>query len=156
MMEASEIEKRMGPAIAARDCFAVSTEISPDNDITLTVEKDKGSVDMDDCVAISRAFESAFDRSVEDYSLTVSSAGLDKPFKVLRQYSKAIGTMVVAKLKGGKKIIGELTAADNDEITLKYKVKETVEGQKKKQVVEYDDSFPMSEVNSVAPFLKSE
>jgi hypothetical protein len=43
--------------------------------------------------AINDAFVAIFDRDVEDYSLTVTSAGLDQPFSVLKQYLKAIGTI---------------------------------------------------------------
>ena len=54
---------------------------------------------LEDCESVNDAVLAAFDRDVEDYSLTVSSAGLDQPFKVLRQYQKAIGTQVEVSLK---------------------------------------------------------
>ena len=69
---------------------------------------------------ISHKFEECFDRSVEDYSLTVTSAGLDQPFKVQKQYQKAVGTQVEAALKGGRKFVAELVGADEDAVTLKY------------------------------------
>jgi ribosome maturation factor RimP len=155
-MKVTQIEKAIGPAITARRCFLVGIDVTPDNDITVTIEREEGSVDMDDCVAINDAFAAIFDRDVEDYSLTVTSAGLDQPFRVLKQYLKAIGTIVVVLVKGGKKIKGELTAADNDSITVKHTEKEVVEGQKKKQSVEHTDTYKMSEINSVTPYLEFE
>ena len=39
---------------------------------------------------VSRGIEHNLDREDDDYSLDVSSPGLDKPFKVFRQYEKNI------------------------------------------------------------------
>ena len=152
-MNISEIQDAITAAIVARDCFIVEINISKDNDIELTVEAETGSVTLDDCVEISRAFESAFDREKEDYSLTVTSAGLDKPFKVFRQFVKAVGTDVEVLLKGGKKLKGTLTAADEDGIMLKYTLKEIPEGKKKKEDVEHEDRFGMDELNAVKPHV---
>ena len=86
----------MEEAVAARGCFIVDAQVRRDNDVLLTVESAEGTVDMDDCVALSESFQAIFDRDEEDYSLTVSSAGLDQPFKVLRQFLKAVGSEVEA------------------------------------------------------------
>ena len=91
-MKVSEIKDAILPAVVARKCFIVDINVSADNDIVLTIESEEGTVVLDDCVELSHAFEEHFDREVEDYSLTVTSAGLDQPFKVLKQYQKAIGT----------------------------------------------------------------
>ena len=44
--------------------------------------------------------------------------------------------------------------ADETRITLKYSVKEAVEGKKKKEMVEHVDRFEMEQVNSVRPFIE--
>jgi len=153
-MNVPEILDAIGGEIVARGCFLVDIFVSKDNDIVLTIESENGKIELEDCVSLSRFFESRFDREVEDYSLTVSSAGLDQPFKVLKQYLKAVGTKVEVQLKGGKKMIALLTAADAEGITLKYSVKEAVEGKKKKELVEHEDRFTMDQVNSVRPFIE--
>ncbi|MBE6240693.1 MAG: ribosome assembly cofactor RimP [Bacteroidales bacterium] len=153
-MNVPEILDAIGGEIVARGCFLVDISVSKDNDIVLTIESENGKIELEDCVSLSRFFESRFDREVEDYSLTVSSAGLDQPFKVLKQYLKAVGTKVEVQLKGGKKMIALLTAADAEGITLKYSVKEAVEGKKKKELVEHEDRFTMDQVNSVRPFIE--
>ena len=84
----------------------------------------------------------------------MTSAGLDQPFKVLKQYQKAVGTKVEVQLKGGKKMIATLNAADEESITLNYSVKEAVEGKKKKELVEHNDRFTMDQVNSVRPYIE--
>jgi len=153
-MNIQEIIDAISSDIVARNCYIVDVSVSKDNDIELIIESEDKKVELDDCVAISRRFESIFDRETEDYSLTVSSAGLDLPFKVLKQYIKAIGTKVEVQLKGGRKFIATLTAADNESITLQYTAKEAVEGKKKKELVEHNDRYTMDMVNSVRPYIE--
>ena len=153
-MNISEIIDAIGAEIVARGLYIVDINISKDNDIELTIESEEGVVELDDCVAVSRFFESCFDREKEDYSLTVTSAGLDQPFKVIKQYIKAVGKKVEVQLKGGKKMVAVLEAADEESVTLKYTVKESVEGKKKKELVEHVDRFTMDQVNAVRPFVE--
>ena len=153
-MNASVIIDAINDEIVARGCFIVDVSVSKDNDIILTIEKEEGTIELDDCVSLSRYFETKFDREAEDYSLTVSSAGLDQPFKVYRQFLKAVGTKVEVLLKGGKKMVATLEAADQESVTLKYVAKEAVEGKKKKELVEHVDRFTMDQVNSVRPYIE--
>ena len=153
-MGISEIRDAMESAIVARGCFIVDIKISKDNEIVLTVESEHGTVTLDDCVELSRIFEEKFSRDAEDYELTVTSAGLDQPFIVLKQYLKAVGTMVEVQLKGGRKLVAMLSGADEDGVTLKYTVRESVEGKKKKENVEHVETIPHSEINSVRPYIE--
>ena len=155
-MKKSEIIDAIGSEIVARGLYLIDVTISKDNDIEITIESEEGKVELEDCVAISRFFETQFDREQEDYALTVTSAGLDQPFKVLKQYIKAIGKKVEVQLKGGKKMVAVLEAADQDSVTLKYSQKETVEGKKKKEIVEHVDRFTMDQINAVRPFVEFE
>ena len=153
-MNVTEIKDALSGEIVARGLYIVDVSISKDNDIEVIIEKEEGIVELDDCVGVSRFFETCFDREKEDYSLTVSSAGLDQPFKVLKQFIKAVGSKVEVQLKGGKKMVAVLEAADEESITLKYSVKEAVEGKKKKELVEHNDRFTMDQVNAVRPFVE--
>ena len=153
-MNVSDIIDAIGDEIVARGCFIVDVSVSKDNDIIVTIESENGRIELDDCVSLSRYIETKFDREAEDYSLTVSSAGLDQPFKVFRQFEKAVGSKVEVSLKGGKKMVALLSAADAESITLKYTAKEAVEGKKKKELVEHEDRFPMDQVNAVRPYIE--
>jgi ribosome maturation factor RimP len=73
---------------------------------------------------------------------------------VLKQFIKAVGSKVEVSLKGGKKMVAVLVEADEDSITLKYSLKEAVEGRKKKEMVEHVDRFEMEQVNAVRPFIE--
>ena len=153
-MKISEIIDAINSEIVARGLYIIEVTVSKDNDVEVTIESEEGKVELEDCVAISRFFETKFDRETEDYSLTVTSAGLDQPFKVLKQFVKAVGKKVEVQLKGGKKMVAVLEAADEESITLKYSQKEAVEGKKKKEIVEHVDRFTMDQVNSVRPFVE--
>ena len=152
-MNATEIIDALSSEIVARGLYIVDVFVGKDNDIEVTIESEEGVVELDDCVAVSRHFETCFDREAEDYSLTVTSAGLDQPFKVLKQFEKAVGSKVEVQLKGGKKMVAVLEAADAEGITLRYSQKEAVEGKKKKEIVEHTDRFEMADVNSVKPYI---
>jgi ribosome maturation factor RimP len=153
-MKISEIIDAISSEIVARGLYLVEVTVSKDNDVEVTIESEEGKVELEDCVAISRFFETKFDRETEDYSLTVTSAGLDQPFKVFKQFEKAVGKKVEVQLKGGRKMVAVLEAADQESITLKYSQKEAVEGRKKKETVEHVDRFTMDQVNSVKPFIE--
>ena len=153
-MNVTEIINALSSEVNARGLYIVDVSINKDNEIEVIIEKEEGIVELDDCVAMSRYFETCFDREKEDYSLTMSSAGLDQPFKVLKQYLKAVGSKVEVQLKGGRKMVAVLEAADEESITLKYSAKEAVEGKKKKELVEHVDRFTMDQVNAVRPYIE--
>lgn len=117
-MKKEDIAQAVEAAILERGCFLVEVTVSKDNDIEIVIEKEKGDVDWEDCVAIDRLVHEQFDQDVEDYALTVSSAGLDRPFKVMKQFEKAVGTKVDVWMKGGKKVKGVLEAASEEAVTI--------------------------------------
>lgn len=152
-MDAKEIAEKIEAAVTGRGCFLVDVKVSADNDITLAIESEEGTVVMEDCIAIDKAFHEIWDQDVEDYALTVTSAGLDQPFKVLKQYLKAVGTLVEVRLKGGRKLTAELLAATAQDITVRYSVREAVEGSKKKVLTEHTETIPADRINSVMPHI---
>lgn len=153
-MNINEIKDAIEKEIVARNMFFVDIRISADNDVTLTLEKEDGTMTLDDCAAVSALFEAAFDREKEDYSLTVSSAGLDQPFKVQAQFTKALGSRVEAWIKGGRKMVATLEEADENHVTLRYTALEKVEGSKKKVAAEKHEQIPMELLVSIRPYIE--
>ena len=153
-MTKQQIEQAVQAAVAERGCFLVEVSVSAENDIEIVIEKEEGIVDWEDCAAIDKVMHECFNQDEEDYALTVSSAGLDRPFKVLRQYLKAVGTQVDVKFKGGKRLIATLAAATEQDITLQYTALEAVEGKKKKEKVEHNDVYALADINSVTPYIE--
>lgn len=153
-MNKEQIIQAIEPAVALRGCFLVEVSVSKDNDIEIVIEKESGEVDWEDCSAIDKVMHEIFDQDVEDYALTVSSAGLDRPFKVYKQFLKAIGSDVEVKFKGGKRLVARLASATEQSITLSYTALEAVEGSKKKVKVPHQDIFDLSQINSVTPYIE--
>lgn len=127
-----------------QDLFLIDMSITPDNQITVTLDGDNG-VKVDDCIAISRAIEHNLDREEEDFSLQVMSAGVSEPLTLPRQYKKNLGRNLKVKLTNGEKVEGTITHTTQDAVTLQWKTREpkpvgkgkvTVE---KKAVLEYND-----------------
>lgn len=132
--------------------FLVDTEITSDNDIKITIES-QDSVDISNCAELSRIVEQGLNREEEDYSLTVSSAGLDMPFKVLQQYLKYIGKEVEIVLKNGGKFTATLTAADEHSITVSRVVSTKKSGAKKAIKEKIEEIYDLDALKSTKPYI---
>lgn len=76
-MQRKEFEEVVLRAAAERSCEVVAIAFNDDDNVfELTLDKADGLVDLEDCEYVHRAVLAAFDRDVEDYALTVGSAGL--------------------------------------------------------------------------------
>ena len=126
--------------------FIVEISVSAGNNISVELDKHEGGVSVKDCVSVSRNIEHNLDREQADFSLNVSSAGLDKGLRVFDQYKKNVGRSLKVKLNEGGSLEGELTQASKDEITLQTKRKERIEGKKKKEVIIEDIKIPMTNI----------
>ncbi len=152
MINKATVESLIGSYLEERSLFLVDITISKDNDIEITIES-YDRVDIENCADISRIVEQGLDRNVEDYSLTVTSAGLDQPFKVFEQYKKSIGDEVVVVLKSGEKIVATLTAATPDKVDLKWTKLVKPEGKKRKESVEFTASYKLEEIKSTKTYI---
>jgi ribosome maturation factor RimP len=141
------------------DCgiFIVEINISPANDILVELDKMGSGVAINECVSVSRNVEHNLDREVQDFSLSVSSAGMDKPLRVKEQFDKNIGRLVKAILEHGS-VEGILISHNEDQLVIESEHKEKLEGKKKKvlvkkeNILEWDD---VKEVKRVITFGKS-
>ncbi len=155
MIQKETIEQIVAEFLAHRgDIFLVDVKISKDNDIEVIIEIDNGFLTLDDCAEISRFIESKLDREEEDFSLTVGSAGLSTPFKVLRQYQKAIDSEIELILKTGGHFKGILVAVSDKEITFVRKISEKVAGQKKKEIREVAETYTFDQIKSAKPVIR--
>ena len=137
------IETLVGQLLSeTEDTFLVSIRIKPTNNIKVFLDADSG-LNIDKCVKVNRAMY----RTIEEkgwypdgnFSLEVSSPGIDEPFIVFRQYTKNIGRNVEVVLNDGNKVEGKLLAATENFIQLEY-----TEGKNKKAVtlvkeISFDD-----------------
>ena len=129
-----------------RGLFLVSLEISVNNIISVEIDREEGNVSIDDCMRVSRNVEHNLDREEQDFELQVSSAGLDKPLRVAKQFYKNIGKEVVVKLLNNEKKTGILKAYDETSLTLEESRMEKLEGKKKKELIVEQHVFPLSSI----------
>lgn len=148
MISKAKIHELINERIAERDngLFVVELSISSSNVITVELDKYEGGVSVEDCMSVSRNIEHNLDREQQDFELNVSSAGLDRPLRVLPQYIKNIGrTVKVVKIDGAK-IEGTLVEVNEERIVLEKSMKEKVEGKKKKEVIVEQHELPFSNI----------
>ncbi len=93
--------------------------------------ENKDGVSVDDCANVSRQASSVLD--VEDpiaseYTLEVSSPGMDRPLFTLDQFKQHVGENVTVKLRvafdGRRKFSGRLNAIEDDDIVVQIDAEE--------------------------------
>ena len=113
------------------DYFLVEVKIKPTNNVKVFLDGDKG-VPVEKLVSMNRALypmlEAANLFPDNDFSLEVSSPGLDEPLKLHRQYLKNIGRKVEVTLLDGTVKEGNLLAVSEEQIII-----EEVLGKKKEK-----------------------
>lgn len=115
-----------------QDIFLVSVRIKPTNNIKVFLDADSG-LSIDKCVKLNRAMYRIIEEKAwypdGNFSLEVSSPGLDEPLKLIRQYKKNIDRSVSVKLNDDTVQEGKLIAVNDDSIQLEY-----TEGKNKKAI----------------------
>lgn len=135
------IEQRVKALISAEtELFLVEIRIKPTNNIKVYIDGNHG-VSVDKLVQYNRKLYKQLEEEgmfpEGDFSLELSSPGLDEPLKLHRQYLKNIGRFVEVTEKEGNRIEGKLISATDAEIVV-----EEVKGKgKKMETVQHTISF---------------
>jgi ribosome maturation factor RimP len=115
------------------DIFIVEIKIAPGNKIQVFADNDKG-LTIENCTKMNRALYKHIEETglfpPDDFSIEVSSPGIDEPLKLHRQYVKNIGRTVEVVMQDGTVREGVLKSADEEGIVIEEK-----EGKGKKAVV---------------------
>lgn len=93
MIQESTVRAIIDETIQDTDMFLVDLKIGGGNKINVLVDA-IGGLPITDCIKVSRGIEASLDREEQDFELNVSSPGLDKPFKVFKQYEKNVGRSI--------------------------------------------------------------
>jgi len=101
--------------------FPVEIKISPANDIKVFLDADDG-ITIEKCTSVNKALYKYIEETGifpdGNFSLEVSSPGVDEPLKLHRQYKKNTGRKVEVLMNDGNKIEGVLLNAGDDAITI--------------------------------------
>lgn len=123
------------------DIFLVSIRIKPTNNIKIFLDADSG-LSIEKCIKINRSLYRIMEEKAlypdGNFSLEVSSPGIDEPLKMLRQYKKNIGRNVEVTLTDDTKQEGKLLEVKEDSILI-----EQHSGKGKKAIIQNREiSFP--------------
>src|SRR5437868_6308385 len=92
------------------DVFLVEIKIKSGNNIAVFLDADNG-ITIDTCTRINRALYKKIEENAlfanGDFSLEVSSSGVDEPLKLYRQYKKNIGRTIEVLLNNETKKQGK-------------------------------------------------
>ena len=133
MITENQVRQLAEEKLAGTPNYVVDVVVAPGNKIAVFLDSDDKIV-ITDCVAVRRHIDKSFDREVEDFSLDVSSAGTDRPLKMVRQYKKRVGREVEVTTNAGEKITGKMIAVNDTGIEVEEIKKEKVNG-KKTQII---------------------
>lgn len=145
MVSEKFIHQLVEEKIGGSSYFLVDLSVSTSNSITVEIDSPNG-VKISDCVELSRHIESNLDREEEDFELSVTSAGIGRPFKVFEQYEINRGKEVEVILGNGEKYKGKLEEVSPEGISIGYSKKVKVEGKKKKELIYEEKKLPMGEI----------
>ncbi len=133
------------------DIFLVDMKVKPTNNIKIYLDADSG-LGIEKCIRINRALYKKIEEAAMfldgDFSLEVSSPGIDEPLKLIRQYHKNLGRNVEVHKLDGTKSEGKLTGVDEVAVQIEF-----TEGKGKKAVLQ-QLSIPFSEIKQTKVLIK--
>ncbi|OSZ82893.1 hypothetical protein CAP35_06425 [Chitinophagaceae bacterium IBVUCB1] len=112
------------PLLEGTDMFIVHIKIKPTNNIKLYLDADAG-LSISKSAEVNRKLYKLIEAEAMfpegDFSLEVSSPGVDEPLMSGRQYVKNIGRTVLITPAEGKDILGVLKEVQEDKLLLEVK-----------------------------------
>jgi ribosome maturation factor RimP len=132
-----EIEQKINELLQPNPAhFLVEVRIKPTNNVKVFIDSDEG-LPLSAIASYNRRLYKQLEESAlfpgGDFSLEVSSPGLDEPLRLNRQYQKNIGRFVEVLLQDATKKEGKLLEVSAEGIII-----ETEEGKNKKKVIKQE------------------
>ena len=129
MAELSEtVYALVEPLLEGTDIFIVNIKVKPINNIKVYLDADSG-FSIDKCTSVNRKLYAKIEELQMfpdgDFSLEVSSPGVDEPLMQLRQYKKNIGRKVTITDNEDVEKTGLLKDVTDEHIVLEIKPKKT-------------------------------
>lgn len=130
-----QIEKLVDTLLAdQQEYFLIQVKIKPTNNVKVFIDGDNGLA-IEKCVFYNRQLYKLIEEAAMypegEFSLEVSSPGLDEPLKMHRQYTKNIGREVEVVFTDGTKKDGKLLQVTEADIII-----ENTTGKGKKAVTQ--------------------
>ncbi|MBW7839473.1 MAG: ribosome maturation factor RimP [Chitinophagaceae bacterium] len=129
------------------EVFVLETTISATHKVTVLLDADNG-MNIERCAEVNRAlYKFVEDQQFfenQNFSMEVSSPGIDRPLTERRQFRKNIGRNIDVQKDDGTRLKGRLTGVTEEEISL-----EKEEKKKKKQSEPEIITIPFKEIRQV-------
>ncbi len=129
MTAQEQIENFLQQCLEGTDCFLVSSKVKPTNNYKFYLDSDSGFT-LEKCMKINRQLRRLIEEAAlypeGNFSIEVSSPGVDAPLKLHRQYVKNIGRSLEVELNDEEAngITGKLVTVEDDKIVLENIVKQ--------------------------------
>ena len=112
------------PLLTGTDIFIVNVKVKPINNIKVYLDADSG-FSIEKCTMVNRKLYALIEEEQMfpngDFSLEVSSPGVDEPLLQVRQYKKNIGRKVTVADNEGVERTGIMKDVTEEHITLEMK-----------------------------------
>ena len=117
-----QIRNFLEPLLDSTDMFIVNIKIKPTNNIKVFLDAD-GGLSIDKSARINRKLYAMIEENNlfpdGDFSLEVSSPGVDEPLTSVRQYKKNIGrTVAVTSVLDGTDTVGVLKDVTEEQVVI--------------------------------------
>ena len=136
-----KVKDLLTPLLEGTDIFITQIRINPVNKIKLFLDADSG-MSISKCAQVNRSLYASLEEANlfpdGDYSLEVSSPGVDEPLQGYRQYLKNINRLLEVEPLEGQAVTGVLKSVSEENITLE------VTDKKKKETTEV--TFPFDQI----------
>lgn len=118
----NEIEQMIDGVLSDEPAyFRVNVKIKPTNNVKVYLDGDNG-ISIEKCVQFNRALYKRIEESglfpSGDFSLEVSSPGVDEPLRMHRQYGKNIGRFIEIIFNDGSQKEGKLVQVAESDIII--------------------------------------
>lgn len=120
------VQELLAPLLEGTDMFVVRVFIKPTNNIKVFLDADEG-LSISKSATINKRLRALIEEKQlfpdDDYSLEVSSPGVDEPLTSMRQYKKNIGrTVAITFLDGSPEKVGVLKEVTDEQLQIEVKI----------------------------------
>ena len=151
MITKEQIIELASEALENTDRFVVDLTVSKSNVISVYIDADS-SVTIDHCVELSRFIEGRLDREVEDYELSVSSAGIDYPLLKHRQLNKYVEKELEILSNEGVKKVYKLVSFNEEKIEVQEATIKML-GKLRKTTYGSNVELSFSDIKEIKPYI---
>lgn len=126
--KADEIQEMLAPAVASLGLELLGVEFVPSTSsalLRLYIDVEGRHVGIEDCEAVSREIAALLDLNdpiATEYTLEVSSPGIDRPIFTIAQFAKLIGEQVKVNLRlpqdGRRRLHGRVVSAAGEHVVI--------------------------------------